>query len=61
MPVLPQGLLTILDTPSPIMVGISTRNYDVNLDHDDIDLIENKTWVFLDEEGNNMINWGQFD
>jgi hypothetical protein len=47
---LPTAMLGILDSPIPMIVGISHEMYaslreDENYDED---LIESKTWVFLD-------------
>ena len=47
IPILPSPLLDILDTPQPILVGITSEEYDkIELTEDEKDC---KTWVFIDE------------
>jgi hypothetical protein len=56
IPVLPSPLIDILDTPQPILVGISPKDYE-NIDLTD-DEKSYKTWIFLDE---NRIEWEEDD
>lgn len=47
IPVLPSPLIDILDTPQPILVGITRHDYDMlQLSEDEK---ETKSWIFLDE------------
>lgn len=56
IPVLPAPLIDILDTPQPILVGITRSDYkNVELSEEEI---LNRTWVFLDE---NKIEWGELE
>ena len=50
IPVLPGALLEIIDSPMPILVGITQESYDqLREDYElDEELVESKTWVHLD-------------
>lgn len=53
IPILPKALLDILDTPQPVLVGITTENYyEISLSEEEK---LNKTWIFLDEY---EVKWG---
>ena len=48
IPVLPSALIDILDTPQPILVGITRNDYNgLQLSEEER---ENKTWIQLDEK-----------
>jgi hypothetical protein len=48
IPVLPANLWEILDTPIPILVGLTHKSFKyLELD---TDLIQSKTWVYLDNQ-----------
>ena len=48
IPVLPSALIDILDTPQPILVGITRNDYvSLTLTEEEKAL---KTWIFLDEK-----------
>ena len=51
IPVLPGALLEIIDSPLPILVGITQESYDqLREDYElDEELVESKTWVHLDD------------
>ncbi|CDW72193.1 UNKNOWN [Stylonychia lemnae] len=58
IPVLPSPLIDILDTPQPILVGISREDYNmIQLSEEEM---KTKTWIFLDEQ-TITVNWGEYD
>jgi len=58
IPVLPSPLIDILDTPQPILVGITRTDYQTLALSPEEKLT--KTWIFLDEP-RVSVSWGQFD
>jgi hypothetical protein len=50
IPVLPSALLEMLDSPFPLLSGVTTESHKKMLeDYDlDSDYLESKTWVYLD-------------
>eukprot|EP00347_Sterkiella_histriomuscorum_P007569 403348413 len=58
IPVLPSPLIDILDTPQPILCGITRHDYtNISLSEDEM---QTKTWILLDEE-QIQVNWGEYD
>ena len=51
IPILPGDLLGILDSPLPILVGITQESYErLKIDYElDSNYIESKIWVMLDD------------
>lgn len=56
---MPSPLIGILDTPQPILVGITRLDYE-HLTLDDEEKAT-KTWIFLDDQSIVNIEWGEFD
>lgn len=61
VPILPGGLLDIIDSPLPILVGITDESYNMLQTEYDLEseFIESKTWVHLDadEDEDQMMNY----
>ena len=52
IPVIPGNLIEMLDSPFPLLVGVTTESYQQMLEDYDLDseYRESKTWVFLDKD-----------
>ena len=57
IPILPSPLVDILDTPQPLLAGITNHDYDSVINNMTEEEMQYKTWVFLDCD-NIIIEWG---